>query len=309
MNISAGELKARHNFVETSVAGAMEIVARPEVQQNLGAVGKDLTNLLGSVVVPNVIDGVVQIPRSHKNRDVLPMLALKPGEDIALGGDFTEPTTKQREIAAKTFDAWDPADHSGAELLQIALDEFFANRRDDIRIPVGTGERAAITAAIRSVFGLHNPELGFRNLPAKKVIGSLITRPLVALTIADSPIAEPDLLAHELTHVLQKTLRPVEVFGSQRDIDKTFLRYELEAYHLGAVVRLNMPNAWEDPNTLTDGHIQLAVEALRRKANDGLHDPFLPTPALRHTLDRHFGIERVVHQPFDYDAAVQAVCQ
>lgn len=243
---------------------------------------------LGDLVVLNIVDGEIAVPRVHKNRvKALLVVAIRPGEQFRVSKDLIELTPEQQERFKAQAEEHDPGLTKAYQSI------------------IDTSESAVLTPAISGwqamVFGLStliDGSLVGPSVPPRSIV-RVRHRPVLALLMeedADDDIISPGVMAHETTHVRQKNQTPVEVFISQEESDMSAFEDELEAYHIGAGFSLALQEIdGTDPTDLSD--IQIAVEAIRRT-----HGGSGATPELLRKYGE-YGMRHMLHARFDFNAA------
>lgn len=125
---------------------------------------------------------------------------------------------------------------------------------------------------------------------------------------------EPDIFAHELTHVRQKESRPVRYYSCQEDIDMDGLADEMEAYFVGSAVRRAISNLTQERLELLDllnpetpkreKYFQITVDQIRLR-HGNTEEPFSPTNELLDVYSKKYGISRrgMISGWFDIDEA------
>jgi hypothetical protein len=284
--------RERHAFIDESVGEFMWLTEQPEVSQFVDpGVVQGFRSMLGNLVVANIDNGVVRLPqRSSHEADALPIVALRPGEQVHISPDLWGFHPRQLEGLEK---ARKPLALSDEENLEALLASYLSDSMPGLELTRLDG-----AAVFSGSIVLSNLIEGGEGLVRIR------QRPMLALSmLPGAEITEPCTLAHELVHVGQRIQRPVHVIKSQRQVDMTSLREELEAYHTGAAIQMLLYDV--DPDEPRDpSNIQIIVEAVRRKygPNNGL-DTFMPTPAL---LDKfcELGMAHILYDALDYDAAM-----
>lgn len=307
MFYTPSDAATRHEFIDRTVEGALEAFTGPHVQNSLGSLGKLLLKSTENIVVPNINgDGVVQLPEGFDtDSDLLPITAIFPGEELMLANGYAAFSPTQAKRATQQFEAWKPTSLKPDDL----FDALFARARfDDSHGSMPRFSGVGSTASIIAVSGWFKlNKIGFEQPPSGDLVRMRL-QPLMKLSmIPGTKRTEPDVFGHELVHVKQRTENPLGVFGSQKAFEKASLRDELEAYHVGGLVRRGVLNALGIDMRTVDlddmDNIQLAVEVVRmsEKAEDDPY-PFIATPALKAKLAEYFGLERILHDnTFDYD--------
>lgn len=301
------DAKERQDFTEQSIKTASDALKLPEVAIRMRQGINGLRHLASRLVVPYIIGDEIRLPKSSKRiDDVVPVIALQPGESIVLGKDFGQPTLTQTKRAIEMIDSWKPIGFDGRAQVEAMVSKE-VDESEQLTFEANARARAtAFAAAI--VFSPEKEK--YQRAPAQDV-GWLTCQPLLVLTwTGDMPHEEPDLVAHELAHIAQKLNRPIRLFGSQEDVVRDRMRDELEAYHVGANVRIAIEPDILDPvtNPISDTgmNMQVAIEATRLDIKDALGelqtDPFGPSKLVMRKMDQRFGLERIVHYAFDYES-------
>lgn len=262
----------------------------------MGKEAQTIGTFLGHAVIADIDNNEVRLPKSSTDDDaVLPVIALRPGDKVILGKELTGFTDQQRTKVEASADLIEGIPNK-------ALEQYLtANIGDGLSVGFTPFAAAAIYGVsghfLSTRLGTEGDQLG---------IVRVRQRPLLALMMTPrSEMTEPDVLAHELTHVGQRLARPVDIFRSQRQADMTSLRDELEAYQTGAMTQSLLENI--DPESHDPNNMQLRVDAVRRQHGSGFGlDPLMPTPALLAKFGE-LGMGHILHEQFDYEAQFAAL--
>lgn len=262
-----------------------------------------LQSLARRLVVVEVEDGVNYLPESADNDDAVPLLAVLPGEKIKLDHAFSYQTSVQRQRTGEIFESWGPKSKTGEEHATRLHDLYAEAKRttpDAFYLPRTVG---AYVCESNGLFLTDPAE--FDNLPPGFFVYS--ARPL--LTVVMNGKRAPDVLAHELTHFNDRLVNPVHAYDSQESIDMDIFRQELEAYHVGALVRTGMESGQRPhvPYRVSDEQynrlMQVAIDNIRVRNNKGAADPFRATPKLLREIKSFIGVS-LLHHELKYNEAM-----
>lgn len=287
----------RAKSLEKLITEADAALRHPVTEQYVGG-GRvmKLQATLSRAVIANVRHGVVNVPENARAESPV-LVAMNPDEKFKLGSGFDVQTPRQAKNAAKVYDQWRPANKHFDSLMQ----QFVASLTDEVILTAPHENSAAVThtKAVMTRMDDFGEVMELQSPPEGK-IGKIMLRPLVVVRMG---ITTPDVLCHELVHVKQKIDRPVRVFGSQHDINMDALGDELEAYHMGAGVRIAL-ESHKPVDQVTDPHTQLAAEGVRLDHNKGYLDPFAPSDSLYQAYQDR-GMGHILHGVLNYDAILQ----
>ncbi len=153
------------------------------------------------------------------------------------------------------------------------------------------------------------PESGEVPNPPKARLMRFTLRPSLYFprSSEEHEMIDADVLLHELTHVQQKEERPITFFSSQKDANNLAYRDELEAYHVGALVRSRMEGVEIDAaDQSNDPYLQMSVEAIRRRNCKDPNEPFKPSEELAKDLTAHgYHKDRILAARLDFIGAVK----
>lgn len=289
----------RTHFVDRLLNESHMASTHPVVSEYIGdraAAGLQVT--LARSVVANVRHGEVSLPADAK-ADATAIVALNQDEVFGLSPEYVTLTRRQARNAKRIMDSWEPTMESA--------DEFFERMRESTSGMLEnavTAPHPSMGANTRTIAGSLNIEylteiMGLQKPPEAKM-GKLMLRPLVVVRMGNS---NPDILCHELTHANQKNDRPLRLYSSQDDVDMDSLRDELEAYHVGAAIRLALDYDLPERHK-TDPHKQIEAEYVRKTHNSGYLDPFAPSPSLLAKYHEE-GMGNILHGIFNYELQAQ----
>lgn len=296
------DTRERMLFFEASINHAIETFGDPILTRHLGANAVNFfLESLHSSRYAEIVEGEIQMPEEGKTDDaILPVVVIRPDEQLTLTEDYGRQTDTQKRQTLKQFSAWKPVNGiSTADAYSRLMGSALTFESPVI---TATERSSAMTGAVTDIHSVEEAiQPLFTNAP-KKGLGLIAMRPHLSLKLEEGERAAPaDTLAHELTHLWQALRKPVDVVHSQRSVDMLFLRKELEAYHLGAVVYRHMegmPGKRKGP--VRDGIVQDAVDLLRTLHGIDPLDPYRPSPALMRRLEEA-GVGSIMHATIDYD--------
>jgi hypothetical protein len=235
----SSESRQRAQVVESAIATTHEILENvPEVQQ---ALGPEFTayslGTLDNMFIPNFRHGQVSVPRSLRDTEAIPIIAVNPGQAVVAGAGlgFT-PIQKQRAFEQIKGLGYKGSDMSRLRGLVEYFDGYVQNDEGSVLAVPAAGIAGFVTRAVATqTFAADE----FRNL-GKNPIRATFGRPIVGLVMhPDNPIAElgtPITMMHEMQHVTQGLRSPIKPASQIDTASDDTLRMELEAYHVGATV-------------------------------------------------------------------------
>lgn len=266
----------RNAFIEGELSKMESALGNQFTQELLGAPEIDnLRALMARLAIANIHNGLVTIP--NDTGDTIPLLAVKRGDDLKLGPEFSEPNTSQRESYRLQFEELGASPDYASKLSS----SLTSPHEQNVTIrSLGDNYAQTVNASV-----LTTPEgvmsaYGIDTSPGKKMV-KFMFRPLIVLSLGN---ADSDVDLHELKHVQQRIDRPLLEYGSQNDFDMEVLRNEMKAYHVGASVRKGM---LRDNPTLGDPFEQIRFDSIRLKANQLFRDPFKPSKMLMQQYRQH----------------------
>jgi hypothetical protein len=281
------EARRRNAYISDTLKVTQQMVAYPEIALQIGqtAVGI-LTDRLSSVVIANVANGEVHIPKgSRDNPSALPLVAIFDGEAVRLGKEFGNQTGRQKANTIRTIESWCPNVRTAEE----EYDEFASTPAHH---PTPFTFSPLVSSTAYNYTALLNPndlKTDFSNAP-KRGITYVHLRPAILYKIVDGQThAQPDSTVHGIAHVDRLEREPVNTVVSQRSIDMLALSAELEACYLGSIFARHRLRRSTTPLSLqlllTDpGVIQIAVETVRQEHNAYTPDPFTPSKLILEDL-------------------------
>ncbi len=275
-------------YFDRSIEAAESILSQQETIKNLGSeLVYRLSSLLGRIVPIVSEQDASRMPRIL-DADTIPFVVVNRNESyfFDLGND--QMSTAQRYSASRVIDSWGPRSKSSEEILDDLGKLSLNNRAGRMPISIFEQEGGAVSG-VRIIFNSMSLKraLDLNRTPAGK-IARFNLRPLIKFP--HRPGAghiDSDVLLHELTHLKQKEDCPITMFSSQDDADMLALGDELEAYHVGAGVRMALDGSDLFDTNVSDPYLQKSVEAIRLKyGNNPLNNPFRPTRRLLEIYQR-----------------------
>lgn len=233
------ELRRRHGFVEETAQSVLDLLGGLSAE-DAGVLGDRVeifSRFASSVIMPNARDGCLTIPEEYKGKDVLPVVALKPGETVMLSPDFRQLSPLQRSNALATIECWQPTQASAIEELhamEVQVQQVFGSK------PVKEGiEKTSLgfASSLQAGFEYEHGELA---MPPAQVAADknlevrMLGRPILGLLYSDEPL-QPTLF-HELDHVWNAVAEPLFVApGDVRAKQDRILGRELPGFYRGAL--------------------------------------------------------------------------
>lgn len=301
MNITPGELRARHTYADRSVESALQSLSDPVVLHAIGQRAIRFSRILSSSFVANLVDGEVCIPAEHANdSEGLPIIAIRPSDKVVTSGDFSNQTNLQRANTLRVLHSWQPA----ASDTEATYDRVIGvNNHKSIEIDLDSSTIAMTGTQVNILDSNRHLSRLFLQPPPKGIV-LFRRRPLLILKMVEgTKFITDDMLVHELVHKEQCEYEPVTTITSQKNADMTELRWELEAYHYGAMFahrRLVKNGKLPDDIRGDQGVTQMAVSAVHLEHGVDPVAPYRPSPALLRKLQEH-GLDSVLHSPIKYD--------
>lgn len=305
-----GDTRERYAYTERTLEGAVTDLGKLDVGLTLFGQQFPLNDILDTVFVPNLGEGVINIPKGHVHAEAgLPVMAMRQGETLLLGDGFAQQTPRQTDRTMAELQKW--SHRSTSEAMAAS---FLAEMIDDLSVieqPVSVlpaHDTIARTSSVAGGFDIARSDVEFDQAPVDR-LGLVRMRPYLILSMQDKGIRlGPDVLGHEFVHVIQTTEQPLLTFGSQKRIDMHFLRDEIIAYFVGADIRMRLDGVKKFTDLTYEqihANPQYWVESIRRKinGNQGNLDRFRPSP--RFDRERVVqGLGRIVHTELDYAAMI-----
>jgi hypothetical protein len=281
MLFMCSEQRARHTVAERAIATLQDSLRSPALAQRLGTSLGSLTDIADRLYVPNTHDGLVKVPRQHRNTDNIAVIALHRDDTLNVPTSFVEQTEKQRVAMAK-------------QLAQAGMQETRIADRDaeDINRLVASAEGSR---PVRVNAGIHTEEsvraetwaTGFP-IPIDRSLfpyayedairWSRTGRPslLVRYDGPDTQVS-PSAMLHESVHIDQLENLPLQPIFDRRNQpanDAYELAVELPAYRVGAFsIEARLESGTQRHELHRVDRMQLAVEGIRQ-AICSPSDPF-----------------------------------
>ncbi len=275
-------------YFDRSIEAAESILSQQATIDNLGADRiLNLSRLLCRIVPVVSEQDVARMPRIFEPNTIPFVLVNSEGPYFFNLGN-NQMSTAQRHNASRVIDSWGPGSKSSDEILDYLFDLSSSNGAGKIPLSNSDQEGGETTGVAFTFSSLSlKKALDLNRTPAGK-IAKFTLRPLIRFNHKPgSGRVDSDVLFHELTHVSQRESRPITMLSSQDDADLIALGDELEAYHVGAGVRMAIDGSDLFDSNVTDPHLQKTVEAIRVKYGNNTKDnPFRPTRRLIEILER-----------------------
>jgi hypothetical protein len=317
MYFTSSELREQARFIDRSLEDAAAVLEKPSAQKLLSPELHGMVSGLLSKVVPLTHqDGVLALP-ADADPDAIPVFAAGAGKSLRVHGDVRMPSGEQYEAARTVLEEWGGSDTGAMDAVQQAVD-------DDTR-GAATADFVTDTLFTAQVFSVdpvfHRSMLQpyLEAMPPNATLIRFIGRPVLLLGVRQGKKrAEPDVVVHELVHTHQKTKRPIEWYGSQEDVDMWSLRDELEAYHIGSLVRLaidGVGRVQSEVNKMMAGTMevnnrynQVVIDWARKKYGPRIPgDPYRATPDMYRTFKTLGAIGELIHNRIDYEAVLSSI--
>lgn len=282
MKFIPSEVRERHRFVERTKTEVVETLGHEAVKAHLGEIAEHLLILAEEIYVPNVRNDTVKIPKKQRGKDNTPVVALTSGEGLRFDETTALMAPLQRASLEQRIKTWLLS--RGAEL-NIG---HFLSLVDKNLVMRNSSENNAVMVArerYRGVVVSQRADLR-KKLEFAEFDDShfFLGRPVVGLVMSGaSQNSHNVVLVHELCHVAQNLVNPVESRFQSRFIAQRY-RDELEAYHIGAgygkALYYSNDERYRKDETLT---IDSDVEDIRQQYERS-DDPFYPSQALKEAL-------------------------
>lgn len=283
------EQKKRHGFIDASVDNYSDILTRASNKPGL-IPEHNIANdryIIDHLTVPNLRHGVLQLSkRALRSGDYIPIFPLVYGEAVTIPAASIQSLHPfQREKALRHFS------NQGIGLSQFDFDVDTDLEHNNHRVTISPGESGFVESAQTR---LHVP-----GIKTKNTIRYIIGRPHIFLGMND-PEDEikhitrknPDIVAHEFTHVTQKLIKPVARYDTYGSIEDSSLREELEAYRyqellLNVMRQLDYSRVDGEPSSEsiadngTPSSAVYLINNYRREINQNRKDKLFPDGKLR----------------------------
>jgi hypothetical protein len=304
------KIVAHDTVIRNSVEATSELLASNRATDLLEERAGDLLLLLDRILPITINEAADQTPGLN-DPDALPLGVVRPLGSIIISKGNLLQTSRQRAASIKLLDRWGAAQSGEQALTQLLAHGVPPGVHD---MPISYVPKAGVAAAaVGHALALSSKEvnvsLDFAR-PPHAMLTRVSLRPGVFFNmLPEADRIGPDLLAHELTHVDQKERRAITLFSSQTDADMVALGDELEAYHVGAQVRMLLEGyegKLEDYHG-QDPYLQIAVERIRKQYNGTKsNDQFNPSRKLFTALARaSFAPERMLDTRVDFDGIMR----
>ncbi len=260
----SSETKRRHQFIDQYLGAAHSTLTNPQVARILGDTTATLLDIDRRMFVPNVRDGVVQIPRWWRRAGGIPVVAVSSSERLLMGDDFCELNPRQRAAAMNRVAQVRRGQPSVIiDDKQQKLKELVANNEDPRTRPL-----ANVRANVASRTLQDPDEL-------------LIAWPLLVFNQDKDDVSGTDqgpIIVHEYAHVWQYEREPfVAPWDPNMALGRN-RRDEVEAYSVGAAAVLGLRLSGM---RCADPVGQVVIDGVRREVNEGQPDPYAFSPELQ----------------------------
>ena len=288
MHFIDGERRARHQFIEKSLDVTAEVLTHPYMAHFLGrAATGNAIGTLRDLYIPNVRHGEVKLRRNLDN-EAVPVITVLPGETAQVEKRIILPTPEQELNIDRYFKTRIQEDYERGAFIRTAL-QLIKQGATPLVIeprPSALARVSGIGAYVR----MSHPSLGSN--PARYFKG----RRVMSLAYTpDAPRMSPAVIIHELRHIDQAVMQPVDRFDTEDQIRDARYRQELEAYHTemyAETALYSMGYTPEDGETTTFTPIEngfksvsVLIDTLRTDTNHSRSDKFYPNGTLRNKLD------------------------
>lgn len=296
------DLQERTNYIESTLEHALDMLQEPAIQETLGRWATIFCAELETAAVAEVRDGVIHLPHDYDyDAEPLPVAAMKADDRLTVADIFDTQTKIQKHNTLRAFESWRPLGMS----VQEAYEAVICRLGGQAIKPVVTMHKqtAAMTGSTVHLNDVQSLNPYFINTPAEGI--TLIkNRPVLFLRMrSDEHYAGEDVVVHELVHCRQAQLNPISTYKSQRSADMAMLRGELEAYHVGAPISLELERRLSNEKVESHTLVQIVVEGTRRLNELDPKDPFKPSGFLWSKLqDQHVGT--ILHGGINYEELV-----
>ncbi|HSX07686.1 MAG TPA: hypothetical protein VLG11_02235 [Candidatus Saccharimonadales bacterium] len=274
--LQSTETLQSHAFVERSLEGAQELLARPELEAQLTLTGA-YRYLIENSFIPNVsADGVVSIPREYQGRDTMPVLSAPVGTRLRLSPEFAFFTPGRERYARQALDVcFGDQNAVDVEMPQVVNTLYKSLARSEVVLP--TSDKPDVAALVTTSRFTHNFSRAGRMILAAAL-------PVMVLRPNADRAASPSVMVHETHHILQDwwhTVMPAEVIRVRSQFRQ---QRELEAYGVGAVVAEHMQQAGDHLSRADKRHLRMG--GVLREAGGG-QMPTRPTAEVMRHLCRN----------------------
>jgi hypothetical protein len=302
------EVADKVRYVDASLEAAEQALNNQSVIEQLGPFADSLPRYMGRLVPVLSTDDAEAIS-DLSSPDTIPLLVIGPNDDIELRQGVHQFSTAQREAASTAIESWKAKSHSTDKILLslLALSRMDPSKDYSHRIRAVV-QSAQFTDDMFVNSDEFRDKLTLTRAPNSKVV-RVSYRPLMCLYMSGQrPTAKPQVLLHELTHVGHSEANPIHHYSTQQEIDTSFLRNELEAYHVGAVVVAGLS---EDGLLKVEGERDSNVLVERARLSSPQYDPsdpFKPNRMLRFILDDEgFGLDTIIQNRPDLDRILRSM--
>ncbi len=299
------ELSAKAACYDRTIEAALKALENKDVKNGLGERAPKLAAMLDDIVPIISTKDAKNIERLLKP-DTIPFAIVLPGESYDFEIGNVQMSTGQQQVAYETISSWESGTHTPQSIMDSIIKISIQQGQGPIRLENKNKSDASATGAALAVPSSRlRDAFDFRNLPANDELLRFTFRQLIQFGEPHgSNSVEPDVFFHELTHVKQKRDRPITSFSSQEQSDMVSLRDELEAYHVGSLVRCGIEGVSVFDNNASNKYIQIAIELIRLRHGNRKNesDPFEPSQTLLYAYEKAgYSRDRMLPSRFNFD--------
>jgi hypothetical protein len=282
-------------YVDNMLESTITVLGDPIISEELGQRTQTLSESIARIV-PILSPGDSERMSKILTPDDIPMLMIEPEDKYHYETSMGEFSTAQIQSALETIARWNPNKATPIDILA-AISKSGRNLGEGKTIVHEYIENSTAAVYLDNMM-LSSEQLrkyySTTNGPRGR-LGQVLFRPMLLSFIhAEDTNPDPAVLLHELTHVQQDEASPINFYSSQAEINEQSLRYELEAYFVGATIlgaSIDKTLLGKEVN-LEDIDPQLLVESARLLSPEyDPRDPFKPNPSLLKLLN-YLGVDK-----------------
>lgn len=287
-NFISSDKRKRHRFIDRSIEAAYGVLSHEQTVMHLGMSALKYRHYLSNLYVPNQRYGEMILKRA--NDDLMPIIALQPGESIVLPPEMELPNQAQRAHITTALRDTLPG---GSAWTDSATDQVVSHLSGQ----AGPQLLRMDDSMLAFVRRIENP-VTLRTADGQAERRYISGRSMVAVMYPNGSRIDPSAIVHELEHVSQCDSTPVQQYRSRDEKRMQLLRDELVAYHVqslavNSMVAMGYQRETTEKNLYSindDGSVHSprlhGIEAVRRRINANAEDEFTPSDELIDELER-----------------------
>lgn len=298
----SAEQRSRHTFIDDTVGNYLDLLAGSTQENGYIDESKKSNDkyIINRLTVPNLRHGVLQMSRKAiRNEDYIPIFPMHADESVLITPEVEYSLHPLQRTMAIEYFTRRGSDHTKTDKDLNNIIAYYNENSVESEAITSPGAKSAL-AFVRTK--RMKAKLSKLN-SGKNSDRAIQTRPYIFLEMGASktpktteyPRMSPDILNHELTHVIQALIEPVLRFDTAGSIEDDALRNELEAYSDQEAALLEMhrqaytPKKDEPRNSQVDknGNVVSTIGLInnrRRSHNENRKDKFFPDGKLRKEL-------------------------